>query len=88
MPVITLHDRADVKVPRSSFKPPVLIVIGITFFISISLAVSHGQTAPPAAPSVKITSPKNGDTVSVSGNLTITGTSSDNSTIGCQVSHC
>jgi len=49
------------------------------------LAVSHEQTPPPAAPTVKITSPNDGDKVSLSGNLTITGTSSDNNSTNCQV---
>ena len=50
-----------------------------------SLAVSHEQTPPPAPPAVKITSPNDGDKVSLSGNLTITGTSSDNNSTNCQV---
>ena len=67
------------------YKLPLSIVLSITFLILTSLAVSHEQTPPPAAPAVKITSPNDGDKVSLSGNLTITGTSSDNNSTNCQV---
>ena len=86
MPVITLLGIAGVKRSKGLFKFPLLIVLGIAFFISSSMAVSHEQTPPPAVPTVKITSPIDGDKVSISGNLTITGTSSDNNSTNCQVS--
>jgi hypothetical protein len=85
MPVIILLGIADVKRPNGLFKFPLSIVLAITFLILTSLAVSHEQTSPPAAPTVKITSPNDGDKVSFSGNLTITGTSSDNNSTNCQV---
>jgi hypothetical protein len=85
MPVIILLGIADVKRPNGLFKFPLSIVLAITFLILTSLAVSHEQTPPPAAPTVKITSPNDGDKVSISGNLTITGASSDNNSTNCQV---
>ena len=85
MPVIILLGIADVKRPNGLFKFPLSIVLAITFLILTTLAVSHEQTPPPAAPTVKITSPNDGDKVSLSENLTITGTSSDNNSTNCQV---
>ncbi len=85
MPVIISLGIADVKRSNSLYKFPLTIVLAITFLILTSLAVSYEQTPPPAAPTVKITSPNDGDKVSLSGNLTITGTSSDNNSTICQV---
>ena len=85
MPVIISLGIADVKRSNGLYKLPLSIILSITFLILTSLAVSHEQTPPPAAPAVKITSPNDGDKVSLSGNLTITGTSSDNNSTNCQV---
>lgn len=85
MPVIISLGIADVIRSNGLYKYPLSIVLAITFLILTSLAVSHEQTSPPAAPTVKITSPNDGDKVSFSGNLTITGTSSDNNSTNCQV---
>ena len=85
MPVIISRGIAHVKRSNGLYKFPLSIVLAITFLILTSLAVSHEQTPPPAAPTVKITSPNDGDKVSLSGNLTITGTSSDNNSTNCQV---
>jgi hypothetical protein len=85
MPVILSLGIADVKRSNGLYKFPLSIVLVITFLILTSLAVSHEQTPPPAAPTVKITSPNDGDRVSISGNLTITGASSDNNSTNCQV---
>jgi Big-like domain-containing protein len=85
MPVIISRRIAHVKRSNGLYKFPLLIVLAITFLVLTSLAVSHEQTPPPAAPTVKITSPNDGDKVSLSGNLTITGTSSDSNSINCQV---
>jgi hypothetical protein len=85
MPVIISRGIAHVKKSNGLYKFPLLIVLAITFLVLTSLAVSHEQTPPPAAPTVKITSPTDGDKVSLSGNLTITGTSSDNNSTNCQV---
>ena len=85
MPVIISRGIVHVKRSNGLYKFPLLIVLAITFLVLTSLAVSHEQTPPPAAPTVKITSPTDGDKVSLSGNLTITGTSSDNNSTNCQV---
>lgn len=85
MPVIISRGMVHVKRSNGLYKFPLLIVLAITFLVLTSLAVSHEQTPPPAAPTVKITSPNDGDKVSLSGNLTITGTSSDNNSTNCQV---
>lgn len=85
MPVIISRGIVHVKRSNGLYKFPLLIVLAITFLVLTSLAVSHEQTPPPAAPTVKITSPNDGDKVSLSGNLTITGTSSDNNSTNCQV---
>ena len=85
MPVIISRGIAHVKRSNGLYKFPLLIVLAITFLVLTSLAVSHEQTPPLAAPTVKITSPNDGDKVSLSGNLTITGASSDNNSTNCQV---
>lgn len=85
MPVIISRGIVHVKRSNGLYKFPLSIVLAITFLILTSLAVSHEQTPPPAAPTVKITSPNDGDKASLSGNLTITGTSSDNNSTNCQV---
>ena len=85
MPVIISRGIAHVKRSNGLYKFPLLIVLAITFLVLTSLAVSHEQTPLPAAPTVKITSPTDGDKVSLSGNLTITGASSDNNSTNCQV---
>ena len=85
MPVIISLGIVDVKRSNGLFKFTLSIILATTFLILTSLAVSHEQTPPPAAPTVKITSPTDGDKVSLSGNLTITGTSSDNNSTNCQV---
>lgn len=85
MPVIISLEIADVKRSNGLYKFPLSIVLAITFLILTSLAVSHEQTPSPSAPTVKITSPNDGDKVSLSGNLTITGTSSDTNSTNCQV---
>src|SRR4029078_11612583 len=85
MPVIISRGIAHVKKSNGLYKFPLLIVLAITFLVLTSLAVSHEQTPQPTAPTVKITSPTDGDKVSLSGNLTITGTSSDNNSTNCQV---
>lgn len=85
MPVIISLEIANVKRSNGLYKFPLSIVLAITFLILTSLAVSYEQTPPPAAPTVKITSPNDEDKVSLSGNLTIIGTSSDNNYTNCQV---
>ncbi len=85
MPVIISRGIVHVKRSNGLYKFPLLIFLAITFLVLTSLAVSHEQTPPPAAPTVKITSPNDGYKVSLSGNLTITGTSSDNNSTNCQV---
>ena len=70
------------------------IAVSITLLLSSIVASSYGQapsvntTTPPqeTLPEVKITSIEDGDSVPVLGNLTISGTSSDDASSACQVS--
>lgn len=70
------------------------ISVSITLLSSSIVASSYGQapsvttTTPPqeTLPEVKITSIEDGDSVPVLGNLTISGTSSDDASSACQVS--
>ena len=71
----------------------IFIFVSITLLLS-SIVASYGQapsvttTTPPqeSLPEVKITSIEDGDSVPVLGNLTISGTSSDDASSACQVS--
>jgi len=70
------------------------IFVSISLLLSSIVASSYGQapsvttTTPPqeSLPEVKITSIEDGDSVPVLGNLTISGTSSDDASSACQVS--
>jgi hypothetical protein len=61
-----------------------ILVIILSFVLISSSVLGKGFTLMPNIPLVKITSSNTGDTVPA-GNLTISGTSSDNSTTDCQV---
>jgi hypothetical protein len=72
----------------------IIISVSISLLLSSIVASSYGQappvttTTPPqeSLPEVKITSIEDGDSVPVLGNLTISGTSSDDASSACQVS--
>jgi hypothetical protein len=72
----------------------IFISVSISLLLSNIVASSYGQapsvttTTPPqeSLPEVKITSIEDGDSVPVLGNLTISGTSSDDASSACQVS--
>jgi hypothetical protein len=72
----------------------IFIFVSISLLLSSIVASSYGQapsvttTTPPqeSLPEVKITSIEDGDSVPVLGNLTISGTSSDDASSPCQVS--
>lgn len=72
----------------------IFISVSISLLLSSIVASSYGQapsvttTTPPqeSLPEVKITSIEDGDSVPVLGNLTISGTSSDDASSACQVS--
>ena len=72
----------------------IFISVSISLLLSNIVASSYGQapsvttTTPPqeSLPEVKITSIEDGDSVPVLGNLTISGTSSDDASSPCQVS--
>ena len=72
----------------------IFISVSISLLLSNIVASSYGQapsvttTTPPqeSLPEVKITSIEDGDSVPVLGNLTISGTSSDDASSLCQVS--
>lgn len=71
------------------FQISLLVVAGSALFLS-TIVISYQQVPPTTTqssqPSVKITSPKSGESVPISGNLTVMGTSSDTGTTSCQVS--
>lgn len=78
------------KVSLGVFQISLLIVVGSALFLS-TIVISYQQTPTTQStqgtqPTVKITSPKSGESVPASGNLTIMGTSSDTGTSSCQVS--
>jgi hypothetical protein len=80
------------RISLSTFQISLLIVAGIALFLS-TIVISYQQVPPTttqstsgAQPTVKITSPKSGESVPTSGNLTLIGTSSDTGTSACQVS--
>jgi hypothetical protein len=72
----------------------IFISVSISLLLSSIVASSYGQapsvttTTPPqeSLPEVKITSIEDGDSVPILGNLTISGTSSDDASSACQVS--
>lgn len=70
-----------------------LITVSVLLLLSGFITFSYGQGPPVSTtpsqedlPEVKITSIEDGDSVPISGNLTISGTSSDNAGSTCQVS--
>ena len=74
------------------FQISLLVIAGSALFLS-TVVISYQQVPPTTAqssqgpqPTIKITSPKSGESVPISGNLTIMGTSSDTGTSECQVS--
>ena len=79
---------------KRTFEISLFISVSITLLLSSIVASSYGQapsnttTTPPqeTLPEVKITSIEDGDSVPVLGNLTISGTSSDDASSACQVS--
>lgn len=78
------------KISLSIFQISLLIVVGSALFLS-TIVISY-QQAPTtqltqgSQPTVKITSPKAGESVPAAGNLTVMGSSSDTGTSSCQVS--
>lgn len=76
------------------FEISLFIAVSFTLLLSSIVTSSYGQAPPPtpttpsqeALPAVKITSIEDGDSVPVLGNLTISGTSSDDVSSPCQVS--
>ena len=81
--------------PKRMFEITLFIAFSFTLLLSSIVTSSHGQAptlTPPTTPSqealpaVKITSIEDGDSVPVLGNLTISGTSSDDVSSTCQVS--
>jgi hypothetical protein len=77
------------RLSLSLFQISLLVVAGSALFLS-TIVISYQQVPPTTTqssqPSVKITSPKSGESVPISGNLTVMGTSSDTGTTLCQVS--
>ena len=79
---------------KRTFEISLFISVSITLLLSSIITSSFGQapsvttTTPPqeTLPEVKITSIEDGDSVPVLGNLTISGTSSDDASSACQVS--
>lgn len=71
------------------FQISLFVVAGSALFLS-TVVISYQQVPPTTTqssqPTVKITSPKSGESVPISGNLTVMGTSSDTGTTSCQVS--
>ena len=74
------------------FQISLLVIAGSALFLS-TVVISFQQVPPTttqssqgAQPTIKITSPKSGESLPISGNLTIMGTSSDTGTSACQVS--
>lgn len=82
------------KGSKRTFEISLFISVSTTLLLSSIVASSYGQapsvttTTPPqdTLPEVKITSIEDGDSVPVLGNLTISGTSSDDTSSTCQVS--
>jgi hypothetical protein len=78
---------------KHTFKLSLLFIsVSIALLVSGIIASSYSQgpsvtTSPPQEelPEVKITSIEDGDSVPISGNLTISGTSSDDASSACQV---
>lgn len=79
------------KLSLNIFQISLSVIAGSALFFS-TIVMSYQQVPPTtqstqgAQPTVKITSPKSGESVPTSGNLTIMGTSSDTGTSACQVS--
>jgi hypothetical protein len=73
------------------FQISLLVVAGSALFLS-TIVISYQQVPPTnqttqgAQPTVKITSPKSGESAPTTGNLTVMGKSSDTETSSCQVS--
>lgn len=72
------------------FEISIFIVVGFALLLS-TIVISYQQAptttnTPTTQPTVKITSLKAGDSVPISGNLTVKGTSSDSGNSTCQVS--
>lgn len=77
------------RISVSTFQISLLIVAGFALFLS-TIVISYQQVPPTTTqsnqPTIKITMPKSGESVPISGNLTILGTSSDTGTSSCQIS--
>jgi len=77
------------RISLSRFQISLLIVAGFALFLS-TIVISYQQVPPTTTqsnqPAVKITMPKSGESVPISGNLTVLGTSSDTGTSSCQIS--
>ena len=77
------------RISLSRFQISLLIVAGFALFLS-TIVISYQQVPPTTTqsnqPTIKITMPKSGESVPISGNLTVLGTSSDTGTSSCQIS--
>lgn len=77
------------RLPLNLFQISLFVVAGSALLLS-TVVISYQQVPPTTTqsnqPAVKITSPKSGESVPISGNLTVMGTSSDTGTTSCQVS--
>lgn len=84
----------DVTRDKHTFKLSLLFIsVSIALLLSGAIAFSYSQGPPVSTtpsqedlPEVKITSIEDGDSVPISGNLTISGSSSDDAGSACQVS--